>query len=81
MKRLGEQVIAWVFLGHFSCATALACPDCRALVESGIYSRDFAVNLFLLLVPVLIIVAIGGGLYHADSLRNRLDKGEWADGE
>lgn len=49
-------------------ATASACPECRAKVESGIYNQDFSINLFVILLPILILTAAGIALYYADEL-------------
>jgi hypothetical protein len=56
-------------------STALwACPECRPLVKSGIYNQDFAGNLVVLLLPIAVLLAIGFGIYFADTLKSRLCK-------
>jgi hypothetical protein len=49
-----------------------ACPLCRAQIESGIYDQNFFDNFFMMLLPLIIITAIGSGLYHADKISDRL---------
>jgi hypothetical protein len=52
-----------------------ACPLCRAQVENGIYDRDFWDNLFAMLLPIIVITAIGFGVYHTDKISDRLKGG------
>ncbi len=53
-------------------SVALACPWCRAQVKSGIYDQNFLYNLFVMLLPIVILTAIGFGLYHADKISDKL---------
>jgi len=46
-------------------ATVSACPECRAKVEVGLYNQDFSANLFIILLPILILTATGTGIYYA----------------
>ncbi len=52
--------------------TVLACPWCRAQVRSDIYNQDFINYLFVIILPIVVITAIGFGVYHADKISNRI---------
>jgi hypothetical protein len=56
----------------FSSTAAWACPQCRPAVESGVYNQDFAANLFVLLLPLAVLCAIGVGLYFSDAIMAKL---------
>lgn len=71
MKNFVKSVIAVILVLGFNTAAA-ACPWCRAEVKSGIYDRNFLINLFTLLLPLLVITAIGFGLYHMDKISDKL---------
>ena len=45
-----------------------ACPRCRAQAAAGIYNADFGLNFFFMLLPILILAALGFGLYYVDDL-------------
>jgi phosphatidylglycerophosphate synthase len=60
-----------ILLTVFSSAVS-ACPMCRAQVERVIYEQSFFGNLFTMLSPIVIITAIGFGLYYADEISDRL---------
>ena len=72
MKRCGEFIGAAFVLSVFFISTVSACPLCRVQVESEIFDHNFFGNLFMLLSPLIIITAIGFGLYHADKISDRL---------
>jgi|SRR5450759_3292384 len=75
MKRIWKTVIAqFVLLVIFS-LTASACPACRVRVKSGIYDQSFGANLFVMLLPIVVIVAVGIGLYYADEITDKIKKG------
>ncbi len=72
MKRF-RKFVATVFVLPLIFSSAVsACPLCRAQVESEIYNRNFLNNFFIMLLPIIIITAIGFGLYHADKISERL---------
>jgi hypothetical protein len=72
VKRISARlVLAALLLGS---EAAWACPQCRPLVQAGVYNQDFAGTLFLLLLPVGALVLIGAGLYFAAPLKARLQK-------
>ena len=71
LKRFVRSIAAICIL-LASTATGSACPECRAQVRAGIYNQDFLANLFILLLPVLILSAIGVSLYYADEITERL---------
>ena len=48
-----------------------ACPWCRAQVKDGIYDRDFFGNFLVLMLPVVILAAIGFGLYYFDKIKQK----------
>jgi hypothetical protein len=72
MRRISAGLVLAAFF--FGGGTAWACPQCRPLVQAGVYNQDFAGTLFLLLVPVGVLVLIGAGLYFAAPLKARLRK-------
>jgi hypothetical protein len=72
MKRFREFFVAAFFLPAMFISSVSACPLCRAQVESEIFDRNFFGNLFMLLSPLIIITAIGFGLYQADKVSDRL---------
>jgi hypothetical protein len=74
MKQVWKIVVAQFILLIIFSSTVLACPFCRAQVESGIYDRNFFSNLFVMLLPIVILTAIGFGLYHADKISDRLKR-------
>lgn len=72
--RIEKGIFAGIALLALS-TTVSACPECRAKVESGIYNQDFTINFFVVLLPVLILMAMGFGLYYADEITGKI-KGE-----
>ena len=46
-----------------------------AKVKSEIYDGNFLVNLLMMLLPIVIITAMGFGLYHADKILKKLRGG------
>jgi hypothetical protein len=75
MKRVGRCLVGFIIsLGSFGVA-ASACPECRARIESEIYSRDFAANLFVIVLPILVLVTIGVGLYYSEELTSNIKRG------
>jgi hypothetical protein len=71
MKKWTKVVITIFFLLTFNSVIS-ACPWCRAQVSIETYNQDFFSNLFLLLLPVFILAAIGFGLYHFDKISNKI---------
>ena len=71
MKNLVKSIVAVILVLVFNTAAA-ACPWCRAEVKSGIYDQDFFNNLFVILLPIVILTVIGFGLYHADKISDKL---------
>lgn len=71
MKSILRGVLVGIILQALA-ATASACPECRARVKGGVYDHDFSVNLFALLLPVLVLVAMGVGLYFADEIAKKV---------
>lgn len=57
-----------------SSATGWACAACRPQVTAGIYTADFLGRLVLLLLPVLLILLGGLGLYFADRITTTFRK-------
>jgi len=55
--------------------TALACAECRARVKDGIFDQSFGANLFVVLLPIVVIAVIGIALYYADEITGKLKKG------
>lgn len=58
---------------------AWACAECRAQVNSGVYGPDFTTILFVMLLPVIVLLLIGVGVYYADDLKARIKgrTGKW----
>ena len=71
MRSFIKSIFAGFILLVFNTA-AQGCPWCRASVKSGIYDQDFFNNLFVMLLPVIILTATGFGLYHADKISDKL---------
>ena len=55
--------------------TALACAECRARVKDGIFDQSFWANLTVVLLPIVVIAAIGIGLYFTNEIRDKLKMG------
>ena len=71
MKRFVQGIVTVIILFAFT-ATGSACPECRAQMKEAIYNQNFTANLFIVLLPVLILSAIGVSLYYADEITERL---------
>lgn len=52
----------------------LACTQCRPNVESGVYNREFATNLSVLLLPVAVLFVIGIAIHFSDAIVTTLLK-------
>lgn len=74
MKRIWKTAIAQIVLLMTFSITASACPECRAQVKSGIYDGSFGTNLFVILLPIIVIVAVGIGSYYADEITDKIRK-------
>ena len=55
--------------------TTLACAECRARVKNGIFDQSFWSNLAVVLLPIVVIAAIGIGLYFTNEITDKLKKG------
>jgi hypothetical protein len=55
--------------------TAWACPECRARVNSGVYSSDFTGTLIVMLLPIIVLALIGVGVYYADAIKAKFKGG------
>ena len=55
--------------------TTLACAECRARVKNGIFDQSFWANLTVVLLPIVVIAAIGIGLYFMNEIKDKLKKG------
>ncbi len=65
-----------LFVSLLSCSrTVWGCPECVALVKSGIYNQNSVGNLIVLLLPVAVLIAISLGIYFMEPIRARLRKG------
>jgi hypothetical protein len=71
MKNFVKSIVAVILVLVFNTAAA-ACPWCRAEVKIGIYDQNFFRNLFVMMLPVIVLTAIGFGLYHADKISDKL---------
>lgn len=49
-----------------------ACPECRAQVDSGVYSGDFIATLLIVLLPIIVLAVIGVGIYYAGDIKAKL---------
>lgn len=52
-------------------AVLLACPYCQSAVKRNVYNQDFGANLFVLLLPLLLLLMIGIGLYFSDAILSK----------
>ncbi len=59
MKRL----VGLALVGLLSVPAAGACPHCRVQAREAVYTQTFVPNAALLLLPLLVIAAIGAALY------------------
>lgn len=75
MKRIWKIVVAQVVLLMILSVTALACHECRVQVKNGIYDESFAANFVVMLLPVVVILAFGIGLYYANDIADKIKKG------
>lgn len=64
-KRIKIFVSAGI-ISAFSSMQIEACPVCRRQVNYEIFDQNFFSNLFLILMPVLILFAAGFGLYFSN---------------
>jgi hypothetical protein len=46
----------------------LACPQCRPTVASGVYNREFAANLSVLLLPIAVLFVVGIAIHFSDAI-------------
>lgn len=58
----------------FNNTMVLACPQCRPMVEASVYNQDFAANIFVLILPLAVLFAIGIGIHYLDAITTRLAK-------
>lgn len=73
MRNITNGIGAGFVLLLFNSAVS-ACPWCRAQVRNGVYNEDFFVTFFMLLLPLVILTAIGFGLYHADKIVHKFKR-------
>lgn len=75
MKRVIQQLTQRLAGVVFFASTALyvrACPECRAQVDSGVYSEDFAATLLSLLLPIIVLALVGVGIHYAGDIKAKL---------
>lgn len=53
-----------------------ACFDCREAVEAQVYGADFVLNLLALILPLLIMSAVGSAVYFLDDILGWLRRRE-----
>ena len=75
MKNTVKNKLAVIFPLSLLTETLSACPLCRAQAAAGIYNSYFGAHFFLMLLPILILAAIGIGLYYVDDLRGKAGGG------
>ncbi len=71
MKRLITRLVG-LLLFLSAAPTAWACPECRAQVNSGVYSQNFTGTLLVMLLPIIVLALIGVGIYYADDIKAKL---------
>ena len=71
MKKLLIALIA----NLAACSTISACPWCRAAVNRSVYDGAFAGQLLVLLLPVVLLGALGILLYNCDKIAGKLKGG------
>lgn len=65
---MGQLVRATMLLGAVLVSTAAnACETCRPAVRAAVYDGDFPKTLAILLLPLVILAAIGLGIYRSDA--------------
>lgn len=77
MKRALKGIFVWTILQALAVSVS-ACPECRAKVRDGIHGQDFSANLFVLLLPVVVVIAVGVGLYLRSGRHDHAARGEAA---
>ena len=75
MMRIWKTIRSQLFLLVSFNLTASACAECRARVKDGIFDQSFGANLFVVLLPIAIIVAVGITLYYAGEITDKIKKG------
>jgi hypothetical protein len=70
MRQLASGFFALMLFFHST--PVWACPECRVQVQSGFYNKDFNDNLFILLLPIIVLLLIGVGIYFADSIKSKV---------
>jgi len=73
--RIWKTIRSQLFLLVSYNLTASACAECRARVKDGIFDQSFSANLFVVLLPIAIIVAVGITLYYAGEITDKIKKG------
>ena len=68
MRRIVKNIMVLTFPLIALAESLSACPRCRAQAAAGIYNADFGLNFFFMLLPILILAALGFGLYYVDDL-------------
>ena len=74
MRRTWITVIDQLILLLMFSMSVSACPECRAQVKSEIFGASFGANLFIVLLPIVLIVTFSIGLYHADRITDKTRK-------
>ena len=75
MRQTWKTVKVQIILVLMFSIKVSACPECRAQVKSEIFDASFGPNLFIVLLPIVLIVVLGIGLYNADGINNKIRKG------
>lgn len=78
MKRLIPR-LAELLLFLSVAPSVWACPECRAQVNSGVYSQNFSGTLLVMLLPIIVLALVGVGIYYADDIKTKLKgrKSKW----
>lgn len=78
MKRLIPR-LAGLLLFLSAAPEAWACAECRVQVDSGVYSPDFTTILFVMLLPIIVLLLVGVGVYYADNIKAWIKgrRGKW----
>jgi hypothetical protein len=55
-------LLAGLLLFLSAAPSVWACPECRAQVNSGVYSQNFSGTLLVMLLPIIVLALVGVGI-------------------
>jgi hypothetical protein len=75
MRQIWKTIITQFLLLLSFDLTASACAECRARVNDGIFDHSFWANLIVVLLPIVVIAAVGIAIYFTHEIGDRIKKG------